>query len=158
MVGPGEVDDELEVEVKEECAKYGDVVGAKVKWVLPGPRLELGTFCLAFDRLTGWAMSNFYRCTKFRALLKARPCEYLSNLPALIMQSKVNSENWLLSLRFEPALSGSMINVSPDCATSKHLARVAMNDRYFGGRTVKGRFYNLERYRQSKLEDNLMPF
>ena len=31
MVGPGEVDDELEIEVKEECAKYGDVVGAKVK-------------------------------------------------------------------------------------------------------------------------------
>lgn len=25
MVGPGEVDDELEPEVKEECSKYGEV-------------------------------------------------------------------------------------------------------------------------------------
>lgn len=25
MVGPGEVDEELEPEVKEECAKYGEV-------------------------------------------------------------------------------------------------------------------------------------
>ena len=26
MVGPGEVDDELEVETKEECKKYGEVI------------------------------------------------------------------------------------------------------------------------------------
>ncbi len=25
MVGPGDVDDELEAETKEECAKYGEV-------------------------------------------------------------------------------------------------------------------------------------
>ena len=30
MVGPGEVDDELEPEVKEECQKYGNVVGVTV--------------------------------------------------------------------------------------------------------------------------------
>jgi splicing factor 45 len=30
MVGPGEVDDELEPEVKEECQKYGEVLGVTV--------------------------------------------------------------------------------------------------------------------------------
>lgn len=30
MVGPGEVDNDLEPEVKEECAKYGDVVSCLI--------------------------------------------------------------------------------------------------------------------------------
>jgi len=30
MVGPGEVDDELEPEVKEECQKYGEVIAVIV--------------------------------------------------------------------------------------------------------------------------------
>lgn len=30
MVGPGEVDDDLEPEVKEECQKYGEVVAVIV--------------------------------------------------------------------------------------------------------------------------------
>ena len=36
MVGPGEVDDELEPEVKEECeGKYGEIVKVKIK-EMPG--------------------------------------------------------------------------------------------------------------------------
>ena len=33
MVGPGDVDDELELEIKDECTKYGDVVEVKIREV-----------------------------------------------------------------------------------------------------------------------------
>lgn len=35
MVGPGDVDDELEVETKEECQKYGEVNKVIIFEVIP---------------------------------------------------------------------------------------------------------------------------
>lgn len=39
MVGPGEVDDDLEPEVKEECSKYGEVSGSVIV-ELPGDKIS----------------------------------------------------------------------------------------------------------------------
>lgn len=39
MVGPGEVDDDLEEEVAEECTKYGEVVRVMIFEVRSSPEV-----------------------------------------------------------------------------------------------------------------------
>ena len=52
MVGPGEVDDELEPEVKEECEqKYGDVVKIKIVEVPNVAEEETVRIFLEFKRV-----------------------------------------------------------------------------------------------------------
>jgi splicing factor 45 len=88
MVGPGEVDDDLEPEVKEECAKYGEV-----------------TKCLIFE-------------------IPGAPAE---EAVRIFVEFK----------RIESAIK----------------AVVDLNGRFFGGRRVKGGFYNQDRFRRLDLVD-----
>lgn len=53
MVGPGEVDEDLEPETKEECTKYGDVVKCVI-FEIPGgnvPEEESVRIFVEFRRL-----------------------------------------------------------------------------------------------------------
>ena len=51
MVGPGEVDDELEPEVKEECeGKYGEILKVKIKETHGVPEEEAVRIFLEFKR------------------------------------------------------------------------------------------------------------
>merc|ERR1712126_594303 len=86
MVGPGEVDDELEPEVKEECeTKYGDIVKGKIVERSGVPDEEAVRIFLEFKRV-------------------------------------------------ESAIK----------------ALVDLNGRFFGGREVQARFYNVEQYHTDK--------
>lgn len=91
MVGPGEVDEELEPEVKEECeTKYGDIIKVKIVERSSVPDEEAVRIFLEFKRV-------------------------------------------------ESAIK----------------ALVDLNGRFFGGREVQARFYNVERYQSGQLlEEN----
>lgn len=90
MVGPGEVDDELEPEVKEECeTKYGDIVKVKIVERSGVPDEEAVRIFLEFKRV-------------------------------------------------ESAIK----------------ALVDLNGRFFGGREVQARFYNVEQYQAGQLLDD----
>jgi len=88
MVAPGEVDDELEPEVKEECSKYGEVVK-----------------CIIYE-LTGGSPEEAVR---------------------IFVEFK----------RVESAIK----------------AVVDLNGRYFGGRIVKGNFYDVEKFKRLELNE-----
>jgi splicing factor 45 len=90
MVGPGEVDDDLEGETAEECSKYGKV-----------------TKCLIFEIPDG-----------------------------------ADDEAVRIFLEFERMESAIK-------------AVVDLNGRYFGGRVVKGNFYNLDKFRRFDLADEI---
>ncbi|ESO99544.1 hypothetical protein LOTGIDRAFT_113486 [Lottia gigantea] len=88
MVGPGEVDEDLEPETAEECSKYGKV----------------------------------YKCVIYE------------------MQEVEEDEAVRIFVEFERMESAIK-------------ALVDLNGRYFGGRTVKGGFYNLDKFRRFDLAD-----
>ncbi|XP_028398024.1 splicing factor 45-like [Dendronephthya gigantea] len=91
MVGPGEVDDELEPETAEECSKYGEVHKVVIYEVREGvPEDE--------------AVRIFVEFKKMDSAIKAI---------------------------------------------------IDLNGRYFGGRTVKAGFYNLDKFRRFDLLDDL---
>ena len=59
MVGPGEVDDELEPEVKEECeGKYGEILKVKIVEIPGVVEIEAVRIFLEFKRqecaIKGW--------------------------------------------------------------------------------------------------------
>ena len=88
MVGPGEVDEELEPEVKEECSKYGEVVR-----------------CVIYEVSSGVVKPE----DAVRIFIEFR--------------------------RIEPAIK----------------AVVDLNGRFFGGRTVRASFYDLEKFKRLEL-------
>lgn len=90
MVGPGEVDDDLEPETKEECGKYGEVVKCVI-FEIPGPAVK------AED-----AVRIFVEFKRVESAIKAV---------------------------------------------------VDLNGRFFGGRTVRASFYDLDRFRNFDLID-----
>lgn len=90
MVGPGEVDQDLEGETAEECGKYGKVIK-----------------CVIFE-----------------------------------MPDSVEEEAVRIFIEFERMESAIK-------------AVVDLNGRYFGGRIVKGNFYNLDRFRRLDLADEV---
>lgn len=51
MVGPGEVDEELEPEVKEECCKYGEVTRVIIHEVDDAPPEEAIRIFIEFKRI-----------------------------------------------------------------------------------------------------------
>lgn len=51
MVGPGEVDEDLEPEVKEEMMKYGDVVSVVIFEVISSCGLIEGVFVLTLSQM-----------------------------------------------------------------------------------------------------------
>ncbi|EDO39985.1 predicted protein [Nematostella vectensis] len=90
MVGPGEVDDDLQPETAEECAKYGEVVKVIIYEIPVGaPDDE--------------AVRIFVEFTRMESAIKAV---------------------------------------------------VDLNGRYFGGRTVKANFFNLDKFRRLDLADD----
>ncbi|CAF3541215.1 unnamed protein product [Rotaria sp. Silwood1] len=89
MVGPGEVDDLLDSETKEECQKYGEVEKCLIYEIPEAPEDEAVRIFVEFKRV-------------------------------------------------ESAIK----------------AVVAMNGRYFGGRVVKAKFYNFDKFRQFDLADD----
>ncbi|CAB4001767.1 Splicing factor 45 [Paramuricea clavata] len=91
MVGPGEVDDELEPETAEECSKYGEVQKVVIYEIPEG---------VADDE----AVRIFVEFKKMDSAIKAI---------------------------------------------------IDLNGRYFGGRTVKAGFYNLDKFRRYDLMDDL---
>lgn len=86
MVGPGEVDEELEGEVSEECSKYGKVTKVMIYEIPDVPEEEAVRIFIEFER----------------------------------MESAIK-------------------------------AIVDLNGRYFGGRVVRGYFYNLDKFRRLDL-------
>ncbi|XP_078489551.1 splicing factor 45 isoform X1 [Ciona intestinalis] len=88
MVGPGEVDDDLEAETKEECSKYGSV-----------------NKCLIFE-----------------------------------MHGVTEDEAIRIFIEF-------------DRMESAIKSLVDMNGRFFGGRTVKASFYDVEKFKSFQLSD-----
>lgn len=90
MVGPGEVDDDLEPETKEECGKYGEVVRCVI-FEIPGPAVR------AED-----AVRIFVEFKRIESAIKAV---------------------------------------------------VDLNGRFFGGRTVRASFFDLDRFRNFDLMD-----
>lgn len=92
MVGPGEVDDDLQPEVVEECNKYGDVV--KV---------------------------------------------IIYEFPQGIVEEEEMVRIFVEFQRVEAAIK----------------ALVDLNGRFFGGRTVRGAFYNLDKFRRLDLMSDL---
>lgn len=92
MVGPGEVDDELQPEVVDECGKYGEVV--KV---------------------------------------------IIYEFPQGVMEEEETVRIFVEFQRVESAIK----------------ALVDLNGRYFGGRTVRGAFYNLDKFRRLHLMDDI---
>ncbi|CAF4042338.1 unnamed protein product, partial [Rotaria magnacalcarata] len=89
MVGPGEVDDILDSETKEECQKYGEVEKCLIYEITDVPEDEAVRIFVEFKRV-------------------------------------------------ESAIK----------------AVVDMNGRYFGGRVVKAKFYNVDKFRQFDLADD----
>ncbi|CAF1006393.1 unnamed protein product [Rotaria sp. Silwood1] len=89
MVGPGEVDDLLDSETKEECQKYGEVDKCLIYEIPEAPEDE--------------AVRIFDEFKRVESAIKAV---------------------------------------------------VAMNGRYFGGRVVKAKFYNFDKFRQFDLADD----
>ncbi|XP_076469355.1 splicing factor 45-like isoform X3 [Babylonia areolata] len=87
MVGPGEVDDDLEPETAEECTKYGKVIKVVIYELPEVPEEEAVRIFVEFER----------------------------------MESAIK-------------------------------AIVDLNGRYFGGRIVRGSFYNLDKFRRSELD------
>ncbi|ESO01644.1 hypothetical protein HELRODRAFT_192221 [Helobdella robusta] len=90
MVAPGDVDDMLETEVSEECAKYGKVVKCVIFEIPDAIEEEAVRIFVEFDRL--------------EASIKAV---------------------------------------------------VDLNGRFFGGRVVKGNFYNIDKFKQYQLGDDV---
>lgn len=60
MVGPGEVDDDLEPEVKEECNnKYGDVLSVAIVELPNMPPEETVRIFIEFSRVESAIKGNF---------------------------------------------------------------------------------------------------
>ncbi|GBO04071.1 Splicing factor 45 [Araneus ventricosus] len=51
MVGPGEVDEDLEPETKEECGKYGEVIKCIIFELPSGPEDESVRIFIEFKRM-----------------------------------------------------------------------------------------------------------
>lgn len=92
MVGPGEVDEELQPEVVEECAKYGEVVKVIIYEFPQGAQVE--------------------------------------------------EESVRIFVEFQRVESAIK-------------ALVDLNGRFFGGRTVRGAFFNLDKFRRLDLMADL---
>ena len=103
MVGRGEVDEELEPEVREECSKFGEV-----------------TSCLIYEVNEG--------------LLNGKRLQCIRSVPA--------ADDQAVRIFVEFARVESAIK-----------AIVDLNGRYFGGRVVKGVFYNLDQFKKMELLD-----
>lgn len=63
MVGPGEVDSELEPEVLEECqSKYGDVNKVSIREYTNVPDDEAVRIFVEFKRIEASIKGNFIKC------------------------------------------------------------------------------------------------
>lgn len=103
MVGRGEVDPELEPEVREECSKFGEV-----------------TSCMIYELNEG--------------LLNGKRLQCIRSMQA-------------------PDDQAVRIFVEFSRVESAIKAIVDLNGRYFGGRVVKGVFYNLDKFKKMELLD-----
>lgn len=103
MVGRGEVDPELEPEVREECSKFGEV-----------------TSCLIYELNEG--------------LLNGKRLQCIRSVQA-------------------PDDQAVRIFVEFSRVESAIKAIIDLNGRYFGGRVVKGVFYNLDQFKKMELLD-----
>ena len=104
MVGQGEVDADLEPEVREECSKFGEVVG-----------------CFVYEVNEG--------------LVNGRHCPHLVKKIRVVDEEAVRI--FVEFRRVESAIK----------------ALVDLNGRYFGGRVVKGVFFDADRYKRIDLND-----
>ena len=97
MVGPGEVDEELEGETAEECAKHGpvsqcliyEVCDRNYYWFGMGWKGLPEGRCLF---LICYAMELYFNRLKMNHILKKKECAYLSHLNDKRVLSKVSIE------------------------------------------------------------------
>ena len=125
MVGPGEVDDELEPEVKEECnGKYGDVISVIVFEVPNAPTPEE-------------AVRIFIEFKRVESAIKGK------------LNSKVPEFQLLIHRKL--VVTSLLICIFTNISSIS--AVIDLNGRFFGGREVKAHFFDVDKFENLVLTD-----
>jgi len=157
MVGPGEVDDDLQGETAEECAKHGPVSEClvfevkRVKYSGKKTHVFVGQICTWPDTFALQLYSDMYDLlTRILSQQVARIVSFSiasfvsTTLPTLFTYFKVNDNSY-------PEEERVRTFVAFERQESAVKAYVAMNGRFFGGRQVQASFFDEEKFARKDL-------
>ncbi|MPC52731.1 Splicing factor 45 [Portunus trituberculatus] len=137
MVGPGEVDDELEPEVREECnGKYGAVVQVVIFEIPKAVPEEAVRIFVEFQRV--------------ESAIKAHPPAYPPPFSLHFIYYLYLTLH-LISSPYCPPPPPATPSSSP--STLLPTAIIDLNGRFFGGRQVKAGFYDHENFKAYRLNE-----
>lgn len=134
MVGPGDVDEELEPEVKDECnTKYGEVINVLIHESFGTTPEEAVKIFVEFKRIES-AIKGIPRYSRSLSLFQW--------FAFLLMCNQTSFSTLLWFLLFLCVI----------------LAVVDLNGRFFGGRQVRAGFYNYDKFKNFQLNWKCIEF